>query len=246
MKRYRLFILVAIAFIAVSAFLYFIHYLIFHDTHHIFIYMLGDLAFLPLEVFLVVIVIERILTRREKQSIMQKLNMVIGAFFSEVGSGLLRDILRGFENSAEIGRKLAVDQNWAHTDFKNAMNFASGIKKRPDLSAEELEELKTFLLQKRSFLLRLLENPNLLEHERFTDLLWATFHLTEELEARDTIKGLPESDLGHIAGDIQRVYSHLSAEWVCYVENLKSNYPYLFSLVVRMNPFKEHISPVVS
>ena len=102
-----------------------------------------------------------------------------------------------------------------------------------------------FLIQKRGFLLRLLENPNLLEHERFTNLLWATFHLAEELEARESMKNLPGTDLEHIAGDIKRLYGHLVAEWVAYVEHLKSNYPFLFSLVVRMNPFKEHASPVV-
>jgi len=94
-------------------------------------------------------------------------------------------------------------------------------------------------------MLRLLENPNLLEHERFSDLLWATFHLAEELEARPSIKNLPDSDLEHIAGDIQRVYGHLAAEWVAYAEHLKSDYPFLFSLVVRLNPFEEHPSPVV-
>ena len=141
MRRYWLFILIAIAFIAVSVLLYYTHYLIFHDPHHIFIFMVGDLAFLPFEVFLVVIVIERILTRREKQAIMQKLNMVIGAFFSEVGSRLLRDIIRGFEKSLDIGQKLAVDQNWSHADFKNAMVYASGLSETPNLSAEELEEL---------------------------------------------------------------------------------------------------------
>ena len=65
MKGYKVFILAAVGFIVVSAILYYVHYLIFHDTHHIFIFMLHDFAFLPLEVFLVVIVIERILTRRE-------------------------------------------------------------------------------------------------------------------------------------------------------------------------------------
>jgi hypothetical protein len=33
-----------------------------------------------------------------------------------------------------------------------------------------------FLLEERDFLLRLLENPTLLEHESFTDLLRAVFH----------------------------------------------------------------------
>ena len=47
-----------------------------------------------------------------------------------------------------------------------------------------LDELKLFLISKRNFLLMLLENPNLLEHDAFTDLLRAVFHLTEELGFR--------------------------------------------------------------
>ena len=76
MRRYSTFIILAGIFIFLSALAYYVHYLIFRDVHHIFIYMVGDLAFLPLEVFLVVIVIERILARREKQAIRKKLNMV--------------------------------------------------------------------------------------------------------------------------------------------------------------------------
>ncbi|MCJ7828657.1 MAG: hypothetical protein MUP81_02820 [Dehalococcoidia bacterium] len=99
MKRYLTFIILACSLIALSALIYFIHYAIFHDVHHIFIYMVGDLAFLPLEVFLVIIVVERLLARREKQAIMQKLNMVVGAFFSEVGNELLKRLLVCFEKA---------------------------------------------------------------------------------------------------------------------------------------------------
>jgi hypothetical protein len=242
MRRYSNLVILAVILIAISALLYFIHYLIFHDVHHIFIYMVGDLAFLPLEVFLVVVVIERVLARREKQAIMQKLNMVVGAFFSEVGNELLQRLLVCFENS----RHLAVKQNWSHADFNKAMVFARTIGGEADFSRLDLYGLKKFLVQKRQFLLALLENPNLLEHERFTDLLWATFHLTEELETRESLTGLPAADIKHIAGDIQRVYSQLIVEWLFYVEHLKSKYPYLFSLVARTHPFQEHPSPVVT
>jgi hypothetical protein len=216
-----------------------------YDVHHIFIYLVGDLAFLPLEVFLVVVVIERVLARREKQAIMQKLNMVVGAFFSEVGNELLQRLLGCFEKSKDISRHLAIKQNWTHADFKEAISFARAIEAEPSCHNIDLEELKAFLIRKRQFLLALLENPNLLEHERFTDLLWATSHFTEELEARKSLTGLLETDIRHIAGDIQRVYRHLIVEWLCYVEHLKSNYPYLFSLVARMHPFQERPSPVV-
>ncbi|MBC8274908.1 MAG: hypothetical protein H8E40_08070 [Chloroflexi bacterium] len=245
MRRHLNFIILAAILIALSALVYFVHYAIFHDVHHIFIYMVGDLAFLPLEVFLVVIVIERVLARREKQAIMQKLNMVVGAFFSEAGNELLQRLLGCFDKSKDISQHLAVKQNWTHADFKKAMSFARAIDGEPDCSGIDLNGLKKFLIRKRQFLLALLENPNLLEHERFTDLLWATFHLTEELEARESLTDIPGADIGHIAGDIQRVYSQLIVEWLCYVEHLKSKYPYLFSLVARTHPFQEHPSPVV-
>ncbi len=246
MRRYSNFIFLAAILIALSALVYFVHYAIFHDVHHIFIYMVGDLAFLPLEVFLVVIVIERVLARREKQAIMQKLNMVVGAFFSEVGTELLQRLLGCFEKSNDISQHLDIKQNWTHTDFKKAISFAGAIEAEPSCHNIDLEELKAFLIQKRQFLLALLENPNLLEHEQFTDLLWATFHLTEELEARKSLEHMPQADSKHIAGDIQRVYSQLIVEWLSYVEHLKSKYPYLFSLVARTHPFQEHPSPVVT
>ena len=246
MRRYSYFIKAAVIFIAISAVVYFIHFLVFRDVHHIFIYLVGDLAFLPLEVFIVVIVIERVLARREKQSMLQKLNMVIGAFFSEAGNWLLGETLKDFGNRQEISRNLYITQDWTHKDFRRAAAYAYHLRIDIDCRRVDLERLKVFLHQKRTFLLGLLENPNLLEHDRFTDLLWALTHLDEELEARPSLEELPEHDLQHLAGDIQRMYDHLASEWLDYVEHLKANYPFLYSLVLRTHPFQPHPSPVIT
>jgi hypothetical protein len=245
-KRNRRFFILGAIFIGASALLYYFHYQVFRDPHHIFIYLLGDLAFLPLEAFIVVIVIERILAYREKQSKLQKLNMVVGAFFSEVGNRLISDLLVYCNNREEIFRCLGVKQSWTANDFKNAQAYAQEVKLGLDHRKLDLKALKSFLIEKRAFLLRLLENPNLLEHERFTDLLWAVFHLDEELEARTSVQNLPDSDLEHIVGDIQRVYGPLVAEWLHYLEHLKSAYPFLFSLITRTHPFQTQPSPIVT
>ena len=245
-RRFSFVIYLAIAFVALSAIAYFIHYLIFRDVHHIFIYMVGDLAFLPLEVLLVVIIIERLLTRRETQAKLEKLNMVVGAFFSELGNRLLQDLLKHFDNRLEISRHLNITENWTKKDFQKAVDFAHNLKVEVDCRNIDLGKLKAFLAQKREFLLTLLENPNLLEHDRFTDLLWAVTHLDEELEARTSLIDLPDKDLEHLAGDIRRLYDHLASEWLDYVQHLKSKYPYLFSLVLRMHPFQEQQSPIVT
>jgi hypothetical protein len=246
MKRNQFVLALAATFLLLSGITYAVHYLIFRDVHHIFIYMVGDLAFLPLEVLLVVLIIERTLTHRERQSKLQKLNMVIGAFFSEIGYYLLRNLLEHFENRKEISEHLNVTAIWGKKDFKKAADFARDLPVKVDYRNLDLNQLKEFLSSRREFLLTLLENPSLLEDDRFTDLLWAVTHLDEELEVRPILNSLSEKDLGHIASDIHRMYDHLASEWLDYVEHLKSNYPYLFSLILRTHPFQDHPSPFIS
>ena len=225
--------------------LYLIHYAIFRDAHHIFIYMLGDIAFLPIEVLLVTLIVHRVLDMREKRNRMEKLNMVIGAFFSELGMQLLRSFAEFDTTCQQIKDCLALDAGWKEEDFRRAGKAVSEYECAIGRDDEQLEEMREFLLSKRDFLLTLLENPTLLEHETFTDLLWAVFHLTEELKYRYLIENLPETDHEHLCGDIARAYSLLLREWLVYLEHLEENYPYLFSLAVRMNPLDPDTSPVI-
>lgn len=244
-KRHSFILALSAIFLLLSTFGYFIHYLIFRDVHHIVLYLIGDLAFLPLEVLLVVVVIERILTRRETQAKLQKLNMVVGAFFSEVGNFLLQSLLDDFNNKEEISRHLNVTGAWTKKDFQKASDFAYHLPVDVNRHSLDLIQLKSYLSERREFLLALLENPSLLENDRFTDLLWAVTHLDEELEARESLSELPGKDVEHIAGDIQRMYDHLASEWLDYVAHLKLNYPYLFSLILRTHPFQERPSPLI-
>lgn len=238
---------ISLLLICASALTYTIHYFIFHDSHHIFIYMIGDIGFLFLDVLLVILFIERVFTRREKRAIMNKLNMVIGTFFSEVGLELLKHFSNFSINSQDLEKQLEIEPRWKKKDFKKAMIAAQVFPYEIKIDKAHLSNLREYLLSKRSFMLRLLENPNLLEHERFTDLLWAIFHLTEELAFReDKLKDLPDSDYAHLAGDLKRAYSQLTTEWIAYMEHLQISYPFLFSLSARVNPMNPAASPVVS
>jgi len=244
MKRHGFLIAAAVALLVLSVLAYGIHYAIFRDAHHIFIYMVGDLAFLPLEVLLVALIIDRVLDRREKQAVLNKMNMVVGVFFNEMGTRLLGELLPAFDRSKIIS-SLGVRQDWDARDFRHATEIADSLRPLADCHAINLEDLRDFLRRKRDLLLRLLENPNLLEHERFTDMLWAISHLAEELEARPQLQNLPKSDEAHIGQDIGRAYTALAAEWLDYVQHLKSDYPYLFSLVLRTHPLQDHPSATV-
>jgi len=235
-------IFLGLSLIALSALVYFIHYFIFRDAHHIFIYLIGDIAFVFFEVLLVTLVLHQLLHHREKKAMLNKLNMVIGAFFSEVGRELLKTFSAFDVEAFKITQKLVITNEWSEREFFKISRSVKNHTYNIDSKRGDLENIKNFLKEKRQFLLNLLENPNLLEHESFTNLLWAVFHLTEELIYRRSLNGLPETDYQHLAGDIKRVYHLLIAEWLDYMKHLKVNYPYLFSLALRTNPFDANAS----
>jgi hypothetical protein len=238
--------LFAVGLVVVSAVLYAVLYAIFHDARDLFFYLLHGVAFLPLEVLIVGLLIERLISLREKRSLEHKLNMVIGAFFSELGSPLLAELLPAVTAAPEIKQQLHLDASWKKEDFSRALRFVRGLDAEVDLSRIDREALKAHLGEQRAFVLRLLENPNLMEHERFTDLLWALLHLQEELEARVNLRALSPADEAHLRVDARRAYNALLAEWLLYVQHLKADYPYLFSLVVRMHPFQDAPSPTIT
>ncbi len=245
MKRWDWQIKLGIVLVMLTGLVYLIHYLIFRDPHHIFIYMIGDIAFVFFEVLLVTLIIHRLLGEREKRNRLEKLNMVIGVFFSEVGTELLTYFSDFDPKLDEIKKELVVTSGWTDQEFKQVSKRLKNYKYDIGIQKMSLEDLRTFLTKKRDFLLRLLENPNLLEHEEFTELLRAVFHLTEELGSRKSTKDLPDSDCNHLAGDIKRAYIQLVHQWLDYMKHLKDNYPYLFSLAMRTNPFDQEASPIV-
>jgi hypothetical protein len=246
MKKIRWQVTLGIGLVLLSALLYVFHYTLFHDKHHIFIYMLGDIAFVPIEVLLVTLIIHSLLSSREKRLKLQKLNMVIGTFFSEVGTDLLTDFSSNDPELDEIRKDLLVTGEWKADDFDGVWKKLRNYTYKVDISRVNLADLRDFLMARRDFLLRLLENPVLLDHESFTELLRAVFHLTEELQARDDLNTLPETDIDHLAGDVHRAYYNLVMQWLLYMGHLKDAHPYLFSLAMRTNPFDRGATAVVT
>jgi len=234
-----------ISLVLTSFVLHLLHYFIFRDWHHVFIYLLGDIAFLPIEVLFVVLIIERLLSSREKLLQMEKLNMVINSFFSQTGSRLLK-MLVAFDTGLALRQtKLNVQSAWTRRDFQQALQYVQKTTFVLDSHRADIEKLHSFLQKEKDFLLRLLENPVLLEHESFTEMLWAVFHLEDELAWRDSLKDLPEADYNHLSGDLERAYKLMVREWLCFLQNLQKRYQFLFSLAVRTNPFNPEATAVI-
>ena len=230
------FILVLVLLL-LSFFLFVLHYIIFKDLNYIFSYLLYDIAFIPIQILIVTLIIEKIISNREKKSILNKMNMAIGIFFSELGASLLEYFADMDPEISRIREKLSKNREWTEQEFTIVVKELTTYNFQIRCISCELEDLRKFLSKKKDFLLHLLENGNLLEHDNFTDLLWSVFHLVEELGHRQKIENITDADKDHLIVDVKRAYKLLVTEWLAYMKHLKVNYPYMFSLAIRTNPF---------
>ena len=189
---------------------------------------------------------EIMLTRRDKRARNEKLNMVTSLFFSEIGNRLLTYFVALDPHAASLRKELVVSNDWSAADFLKVNQLLKNHKYNIDIEKIRQEELKTFFDDKVDLLLRLLENPALMERESFTETIRAVFHFRDELLLRHDISQLPESDKKHLVGDMTRAYRLLAQQWLDYMRHLSDNYPYLFSLAMRTNPFDLNASPIVN
>jgi hypothetical protein len=240
-RKYFLLIVLAV----LSLLLYLIDFIMLGSLRDVVAGFLGNMAFLPVYVIFVAVMFEQVMRERERQAIMGKLNMVIGVFFSEVGNRLLRELSSYVVMCDDIRREMRVTGAWGERDFQRALEFLKSCDPSIECAVCDKQVLKDFLLAKRGFLVSLLENQSLLEHDQFTELLWAVFHLVEELDARESFQDMSKADVEHINGDIRRAFVHLVREWISYMRHLNQDYPYLFSLAVRLNPMVENPDPRV-
>lgn len=226
-----------ISLVSASVLTYLLHFLLFGDARDLLFYGIMDIAFIPISVLLVSLVFNRVLAERDRLALLNKLDMVIGVYFSEVGMHLLRSFSRFDLSYGQYNGDLVVAPEWRPEKYTTVALRMQFYPFAIDSSRGNLSELRTFLHDKRGFLLRLLENPNLLAHETFTEMLLAAAHVAEELDYRGDLSSLPAPDLAHLSSDIKRAYGLMIREWLTYLSHLRVNYPYLFSLALRTNPF---------
>jgi hypothetical protein len=237
MKDRKWFTILAIALVAASAATYAVQIFIFKKAEETFYLLFQDLAFLPISVLIVAMIIEKLLKHIERQSMVKKLNMVVGIFFMEVGNELLHVFAQFDMSRHDLMKLLRIEDKWSDTHFADAKTRLLALEFKVDARNGYMGDLQSFYSQKKQSIIGMMENPNLLEHESFTDMLLAIAHLGEELSVRKDLTNISQKDIEHLSGDIKRAYTALVGEWLSYMRHLKNEYPYLYSLSVRTNPF---------
>ncbi|NCB29647.1 MAG: hypothetical protein EOM63_07790 [Clostridia bacterium] len=241
MKKHTTALVIVLLF-AVSAIIYSVQITVFHDQRDTLFYFLQDWAFLPVQIAVVTIVVGKIIGAREKRERLSKIKMLASSFFCDLGTDLLHEMLGCVNNVDTIAPSLCVHNDWKSRDFAGAADTLRTAALNVQCTADDLARMRSLLLEKRLSMLVIASNPVLLEHEDFTDMLWAIFHLTDELTARTAFESLPQSEAEHLNTDVKRALLAILVNWMRHMEHIRAEYPYLFALAVRQNPLGAHMS----
>ncbi|WP_312072148.1 hypothetical protein [Anaerotignum propionicum] len=231
--------LIVLVLILLSVLIYAVQIVVFNSPRDTLFYIFQDIAFLPLQIAIVTVVLGSYLKRREKLERLKKINIVINAFFNEAGTDIIKGLIGSSKNYEKISERLNVQTDWTDKMFSKTVRYLKNADMQIEYNVVQIDSLTALMKSKRNFLIRLLENPNLLEHDTFTDMLLSVFHVMEELIARATFEVDNKADLEHLSNDIQRALKALLIEWVEYMRHLRLEYPYLYSFVVRKNLFSK-------
>lgn len=211
----------------VSVLIYGIQFIMFHQANDTIFYFFQDLAFVPIQVVFVTIIINRFMNMIEARKKVKKINVIISTFFVEAGTSIMRAMSEFNRNNEEFCEIILKDE----FTKKNSILIKKRVKEfRFDIYADpqKLEKLALKLNQYREFTLNMLGNDNLLEHDSFTDMLWAVFHVVDELQVRKNFDNLEKSEIEHLSFDIFRAYSAMVSEWINYMSYLYAEYPFLY------------------
>ena len=162
--------------------------------------------------------------------------MLIGLFYTELGTKLLSDIVKGDAHGVMANHRTITADTWCDKSFSKLHEDILQYDYEINIEKIDLKNIRNRLDNNKDLLINLISNGNLLEHETFTEMLMTIMHLQEELDAR-YCEDIEEYEIKHIETDLMAVYKYLTIEWAEYMKYLSKNYPSLYCEALINNPF---------
>lgn len=220
-----------------SALLYAIHYLIFRDLHHLAIFGLHELAFVPLEVILVTLGLDQLVEKTHREEARSKVSIIETLYFNESGSTMLRYLTSFDPDAARLRELLQVTQDWRSSDFRQAIRQLKSYPFLLDLDRIDFFGLHYHLSQRHEYYRSMLENPALTQSEAFTEMIMKIYLLWEELDGRTNLYQLPEKDRSYLAELLHEIYRELTEYWLDNVYNHSIHNRFRLHRAIESNPF---------
>lgn len=223
MKKRHLTIL-SIFLLMISLILYISQVMIFRQPETTAFYIFQDLAFLPVTIAIATLVVGYLMEEHDRQERINRTRMLTSSFFTDVGNELLRILIT--QGHYEIPLLLLTDEckNKTEEELKHSiekMNF------QVSWTPETEREIQNLLDAQHDSMLIITSNPALLDHEIFTDMLWAIFHLKDEMKGRAS-ENISSADQKHLESDAKRVFDLLLLDWMNHLNYMKKEYPYYY------------------
>ena len=146
----------AIIMFVLAVVIFLARYLIFGDGEEIIAYLWKHIGFIPIDILIVAFLLEGIMGKKEHEAILEKIDMLMGTFFSEIGNDLLAELSKVNKNKINT-ENLKDIRNWEEKDFDKKMKELkeNGLDFKADIPPEEREEFLTnihsILMEKREF-----------------------------------------------------------------------------------------------
>lgn len=223
----------------ISVSIYGFQIVFFQNQEDTFFYFFQDLAFIPIQVLVVTLLLNKLIKIIGNYQNRKKTNVIISAYFSELGTSMVHELSKFNENLDELCSIVEITE--INKNLNDTKKKIKDFDFRIHVTTDQLESLAQIIISKKSFMISMLENSSLMEHDSFTDMLWAVFHIADELQSRDNLAAMSQTDMDHLAVDILRAYKLIIIEWINYMRYLKAEYPYLYDLALRKNPFNRLI-----
>ncbi len=222
-----------------SALLYAIHYLIFRDLHHLAIFGLHELAFVPLEVILVTLGLDQLVEKTHREEARSKVSIIETLYFNESGGTMLRYLTSFDPDAARLRELLQVTEDWHSSDFRQAIRQLKSYPFLLDLDRIDFFGLHYHLSQRHEYYRSMLENPALTQSEAFTEMIMKIYLLWEELDGRTNLYQLPEKDRNYLAELLHEIYRELTEYWLDNVYNHSIHNRFRLHRAIESNPFME-------
>lgn len=214
---------VIIILFVTSIVVYGLQMLIFKDPKTTGFYFLQDVAFMPLTIVIATVMIGAIFEEHDKKERIERTKMLTSAFFTEVGEELLQLLVEASDSYKQM-----TDLFDDVPDEAELKMHIKDMKLHVKLTSERAIELRNTLDVHYMFITINASNPALLEHEKYTDMLWSIYHLRDELKMRD-LDRMTKEERKHLEIDATRVLNNLLINWVSHVRYVQKEYPYFYA-----------------
>jgi len=218
----------AVGLVLLSAVLYCLTYLAYRDWNYIQKYVLLHLSFLPIHALVIGLILEELISLRDKHSHRRRLNVFLGVFFRQMGVEFFVRLSELLSNLDQLEEIITVYPHWRRRHFQRARRRLLEFKPLSRGDLPQMERLAELLQEKEPQITGMLRNPGLWEFESLYRTLVALYHLIEEFNLRGPLWRVPPPQLAHLAGDASQALRFLLLLWLEYLEFLKRIYPHLF------------------